>query len=123
MPQSIKIEPQDDYLLVKMSGSFDSTKAKQFLSEILKAAEGHSLFKALVDVREVKGSIPTMARFKLGEFMGKIGAGAVQTAILELPGQVDDERFFETVAINRGANVKVFTSTYDEALEWILRES
>ena len=118
MPQAIQIEPKEGYLHVEVSGPFDGTKAKQFVREILKAAKQHALSKALVDIRKLEGSIPTMARFALGALWAE-EANTVRAAILELPEQVKGKRFFENVAVNRGGRIRIFTTTCGEALEWL----
>ena len=118
MPQVIHVEQKEGYLHVEVSGSFDGTKAKQFIRQILKAAKQHALSKALVDIRKLGGAIPTAARFELGELWAA-EARTIQAAILELPEQVKGTQFFEDVVVNRGGRIRIFTTTYGEALEWL----
>jgi hypothetical protein len=118
MPQAIQIEQKEGYLHVVVSGSFDGTKANQFIRQILNAAKQHSLSKALVDIRKLEGAIPTAARFELGELWAA-EASTIQAAILELPEQVIGRQFFEDVVVNRGGRIKIFTTTCGEALEWL----
>ena len=118
MPQHIQIEPKDEYLNVEVSGVFDSVKAKEFIRQILATSQQHSLSKILVDIRNVEGPIPTMGRYELACFMAAEQVVPVRLAVLEFHRQVPDNRFFENVAENRGAIVKVTTSL-EEALEWL----
>ena len=107
MPQHIQIEPKDEYLHVEVSGAFDSVNAKEFIRQIFDACRQHDLSKIFVDIRKVEGPISTMARFELAGFFAAEHATSVRMVVLESREQVPDDRFFETVAGNRGASVKV----------------
>jgi hypothetical protein len=118
MPQKIRIEPKEGYLYVEPSGAFDRKRAEEFIGQILKAVDQHSFYNIFVDIRNISGLIPTISRFELARFWSVQSTAPMKMAILELPGQVQNKRFFENVAVNRGALVKVFTTTPDEALQW-----
>jgi hypothetical protein len=118
MPQQIKIEPNKEYLHVEVSGTFSKANAREFLRQIFGASREHALNKVFVDIRNVKGSIPTMARFDLAEFLASEKDVHVHFAVLESPGQVPNDKFFEIVAANRGGVVKVATDV-DEAFQWL----
>jgi len=120
MPQTMHINPQKGYLLVEVSGKFDENKAQEFILQLLKSTYEHSIFKVLVDIRDIKGPISTFSRFSLAEFIAtQRNSRYMQMAVLESPGQFQNPRFFETVAVNRGSRVKVFTTSTNEALEWL----
>ena len=118
MPQQIHIEPKDGYLHIEVAGPFDSVKAKEFIRQMLETSSQHTLSRILVDIRKVEGPIPTMARFELARFLAAEKPVPVRLAVLESRGQVPNNKFFENVADNRGAIVKVTTSL-EEALEWL----
>jgi len=119
MPQTMHIKPQKGHLHVEVSGTFDESKAQEFIQQILKATDQHRIFKVLVDIRDIKGPISTTSRFSLAKFLATQWTSHMQMAVVESPGQVEEPRFFENVAINRGSLVKVFTTSTDEALEWL----
>jgi len=116
MPQHIQIEPKDEYLHVEVSGAFDSANAKEFIRQIFDACCQRVLSKIFVDIRKVEGPIPTMDRFELASFFAAEHAAPVRMVVLESGEQVPDDKFFATVAGNRGALVKV-VSDLEEAWE------
>lgn len=118
MPQQITIEPKTEYLHVEVSGAFDKANARDFLRQIFGATREHALSKVFVDIRRIKGPIATMARFELAEFLASEKDVQIRFAVLESPGQVPDDKFFETVAANRGGIVKVATEA-EEAFQWL----
>ena len=118
MPQHIQIEPKDEYLHVEASGAFDSANAKEFIRQILEACHQHDLWKIFVDIRKMEGPIPIMDRFELASFFAAEHAASVRLVVLESREQVPDDKFFETVAGNRGASVKV-VSDLEEAWEYL----
>ena len=116
MPQQIRIEPKDGYLNVQVSGKFDRSKAKTFLRQLVESS--HDLPCILVDVRELKGPVDLMDRFRLAEFLVKEQVRPIKMAVLGSDDQEWHDRFFEDVADNRGGMVKV-TTDRDEALQWL----
>ena len=119
MPQTMHIKQQKGYLYVEVSGSFDERKAYEFIRQILKSTDQYRIFKVLVDIRDINGPISTTSRFSLAKFLATQRTPHMQMAVVESPGQVEEQRFFENVAVNRGSLVKVFTTSTDEALKWL----
>ena len=118
MRQQITIDPKKEYLHVEVSGAFDVADSREFLRQIFDASLEHTVSKVFVDIRNVEGPIPTMARFELAEFLASEKNVLLRFAVLESPGQLPDNKFFETVASNRGGIVKIATDA-DEAYEWL----
>ena len=120
MPQTIHIEPQKGYLFVEVSGKFDENNSRDFILQIIKSSYEYNTFKVLVDIRDIKGPISTFSRFSLAEFIvNQRTSPPIQMAVVESPGQLDNPRFFENVAVNRGSRLKVFTTSANEAVEWL----
>jgi hypothetical protein len=74
--------------------------------------------RALVDVRNQRITGPAMELFDFGE---DIPLGMV-FAVLSDPHS-DDHRFVETVALNRGKNVRLFFGPEEEAIGWLMTEA
>src|SRR4030042_4652854 len=120
MPQTIHITPQKGYLLAEVSGIFNENNAHEFILQMIKSTYEYSTFKILVDIRYIKGPISTFSRFSLAEFLSdQRTSPRIQMAVIESPDQMKNPRFFENVAVNRGALVKIFTTSTNEALEWL----
>ena len=87
-------------------------------------ASGHS--RVLIDASGVTGAPTQDERYMLGLFVAaeqRILAAQtppreVQVAVFAHRPLVDPDRFAETVAVNRGAKVKV-SERLDEALAWL----
>ena len=74
--------------------------------------------RALVDVRKQKVAGPMLELFEFGH---NIPSG-MAFAVLSDP-QSDDHKFVETVALNRGKNVRLFFGSEEEAIEWLMTEA
>jgi len=84
--------------------------------------EGHR--RLLVDLLAVTGPSPTVGeRYQYGvraADMRRDRAEYVRAAVVSSRGLFDPGRFFELVATNRGAPIKVFTDL-DEAVRWLMQ--
>jgi len=87
-------------------------------------AGGHS--RLLIDASRVTGTPTQDERYMLGLFVAaeqrilasKTPPADVQVAVYGRQPLIDPERFGETVAVNRGAKVKV-SERLEEALSWL----
>jgi SpoIIAA-like len=120
-----KMHFESGLLSVEAGGEFSLEDAKQAFLELLEAVAQHKAEKILFDARHVEGKPRDMERFYYGEF----AAGETRRIVVEhnLVPQFayvlheplrDKTRLGETVAVNRGMNVKTF-ETPKEALEWL----
>ena len=126
MEAILTYEAADNLVRAVLTGPFSITKAKSTFLTIRDAAYRHKAQKVLVDGRLVIGEPEPIERFEYGEFVAEAAAdlkhqeslGAPQFAyVLEEP-VLDRLRLGETVAINRGMNVKAF-SDIQEAERWL----
>lgn len=74
--------------------------------------------KVVIDARGMTGNPSITDRFELGELLAKQAGARVAVAIVDSALRVLPDRFLETVAVSRGACVKV-TTDVAEALAWI----
>ncbi|HSU16238.1 hypothetical protein [Longimicrobium sp.] len=111
---------------VTLYGDFELEAAKQAYRGILEACTDGGPCRALLDCRMMDGSPTTLERYEFGEFVARENAALqergratlLQVALLcEVP-LLDERRFGQTVATNRGAYVKA-SSEVDEALRWL----
>jgi len=119
MPLRVHIDPREDYLHVEVSGEFDLSRTKELIRHVFEVARQHDLCKIFVDRREMKGPVGDLEQFQLAEFLAKEqGTGRCRMTILKTGRKVPMDRFFEPVALNRGANLKV-TTDLEEAFKWL----
>jgi hypothetical protein len=121
-----KIENNPEYLSMIYEGDYDSSLAGLFTDQILETCKTYQPTKLLIDLRAVKGDMTMLDRFNLGVmatakyFSGKL-TGKIpycRYAIIGNAPLIDPDRFAETVAVNRGLNVRVFTD-WKETIDWL----
>jgi len=118
---NVELEHRPDYLFVQISGKYQGVFPPELSpSNLAKIYQEGSHSRILVDAREFLGTLGTMKRFEVAEDLTKTSPlNSARIAVVE-----DEERqgrvsFFETVAVNRGVIMKVFTD-FDEALGWLM---
>jgi hypothetical protein len=114
-------------LKVDARGEFSLEEAKRTFVEILEAVARYQAHKVLFDGRHLKGEPAHIERFYYGYFAAtetmsliakdRIPATTRFAYIMHEPLR-DPWRYGETVAVNRGMNVKTF-ETPEEALVWL----
>ena len=81
-------------------------------------SEETGIRRALVDVRKQEAAGPQLELFEFGRNI----PSDMAFAVLSDPRR-DDHEFVETVALNRGKNVRLFFGSEEEAIEWLLTQS
>lgn len=125
MSISQKMHFESGLLNVEATGAFSLDEAERAFLEMLGAVAQYQAKKVLLDGRTVKGKPGDWERFCYGEFAAKEtrrlfkehGTAPQFAYVIKEPLR-DPRRFGETVAINRGMNMKVF-ETLEEAFEWL----
>jgi SpoIIAA-like len=112
-------------LSVDASGDFSLEGAKQAFLEMLSAVAKHQAEKILFDGRNVRGKPEEIERFFYSDFAAReVRSIVVEHRIVPRFAYVmheplrDPGKYGETVAVNRGMNVKVFETPAD-AIEWL----
>lgn len=84
----------------------------------LRLTEETGIRRALVDIRkpQVAGSLT-----ELFEFGHNIPSGMAFAVLSGAPSE--NHKFVETVALNRGKNVRLFFGSEDEAIEWLITQT
>jgi len=123
---TLDITPNKDFLYVRIVGDFSLSEANDCIVNMAKTIATHKIFKLLVDCRDLQGELTTFERFEHSEFAAEefkriLKPGKAHTARLAYVGKsplFDPGKFGETVAVNRGLNVKSF-DTVKKALSWL----
>lgn len=126
MNLTFKVFAASNLLRVEVTGDFSRSDALETIDPTLEVLIQHSLKKVLVDIRQVKGNPSTMDRYafsvSLAEKLNKacrVGADPrTRFGFVGNEPMVEKGRFGETVAVNRGLNLKVMENM-DEALQWL----
>jgi hypothetical protein len=121
MSYEVTINKEENFLHVQAAGERTLDNILAITHEIMAAYARHGIPKVLVDVREIEGALSTMEGFELPtEHFQKIRDQRIlqKAAIVDRKENEERFRFFQTVAENRGFNLRVFTDV-DEATSWL----
>jgi hypothetical protein len=113
-------------LYVVEEGEFSLVDAQRTFLEMLEMIRNTGARKVLFDGREVTGEPVVIERFYYGEFAANSVENFVKSEDDEKPQfayvlrepVLDPLRLGETVAVNRGMNVKAFQNVH-EAVQWL----
>lgn len=113
-----KIE-KSHYIIFDFSEDYDFDYLKEAFFVIQTECEEHQINKVVIDCSKVLNIFNTeMERYFISEEIVKHLGYRIKLAII---GKKDQINYFgENVAVNRGANMKVFSNS-DIALEWLFK--
>jgi hypothetical protein len=126
MTLTIDIESRKHYLVATVSGQYSLRGAQDAYDRAMKAALPLGHTRILIDARGISGAPSQDERYALGLFVAaeqrllaaKTPPRHVQVAVFGHRPLIDPDRFAETVAVNRGAKIKV-SERLDEVLAWL----
>lgn len=122
MPVSLdSITPKDGYLEVQFSGSRDGriTQYAPHLQPILQACEKYQCFRVLLDYTQMQYTVDTLVEHNAGEKLAQLLPPGIRMAYVAAECTEPHSSHFETVAVNRGASLRVFWDR-QAALDWLL---
>ena len=116
----LAIEARGDHLYVRASGVRTRATVTAMTLEIFDTAVTRSLTKVLIDVRELEGRLGMLDSYLMvTEVFQKLRwKGVHKAAIVDEQASSFRGWFLETVARNRGFNIRVFADQ-EEAREWL----
>lgn len=112
-------EVKGDLLVVTTSG-FDETlaDAEQYTVDIIDACNTNACQRVLCDEREFEYRLDTVDTYQLAEFAAEAAPRVRRVAIVTGAANLEDGKFYETVARNRGLYVRIFGSM-EAARAWL----
>jgi hypothetical protein len=125
MDFELRFDENDEYITATLTGIRRPDTLIDAAAKTSAHCRDRGVFFVLIDVRGMSGGLDTMETFEVAGHEIPQQADTrklVRSAILDHPENIKRIRFFETVAINRGLNVKVFDDE-DRAIEWLQRET
>ena len=121
VPFKLLIEKQNGVLHVKVEGQRNYKSLVKITEQIVEAYRQNNTFRALVDVRAMGGKLTIWESFKLvTSCFARLRDWRVlkQAAIVDRADAQPRYKFMETVADNRGYNLRFFEDDA-EALSWL----
>lgn len=126
MGMDLKVFAEDGWIRAVATGEFSLQEAERTFIELMERVVRHKVEKVLVDGRGLKGDPSVIERF----FYGGFTADTVEAHVLDhkirdakfayilLEPVLDPYRLGESVAINRGMQVKAFDDA-GQAVQWL----
>jgi hypothetical protein len=116
----VRFEDRGEYLFAHITGKGESLETTQQNWRAIAAAckRGH-YSKALI-LEDIEGEMPFMEQFAFAAGLKEIGFDGVMVAFVDAKSQqFANNKFAEDVAVNRGANGRLF-QTIEAAEAWLL---
>ena len=120
MPFEISIFKEGGYIRIRHYGEISVAEIGDARNAAIKKVLRHFIFKILVDVCEVTNKLSTLDAFSATSDHSKIKRPGLRGAIVAREDQMEDARFMENVAVNRGMNIRAFHDM-ERALSWLLK--
>ena len=121
MPYKIIYEKEGDYISVTVEGDFALSNLKGLAAEIAKSIEQYGSNHILNDMRQAKLTEGTIDIYNMPKTASSSGIDTYCKRALVVSEQSSDFHFLETVFLNQGHNVKMFTDI-EEAISWLLNK-
>jgi SpoIIAA-like len=123
MSHDVRIIPASEFLQTTIEGTIAFESSEQILRQIADACRQHDQHHVLVDATNVpERSLSVIELYQLGSRLQQYGFGSShRIALVCNPESTERAKFFELVAVNRGANVRVF-DRLEDAWGWLSEE-
>lgn len=118
---TLTFENRENHLFVLSNGLRTRGTVTAMAMEIFDAALANNLSKVLIDARELDGRLGVLDSYLLVTevFQNIRGKGIRKAAIVDEQINTLREWFLETVARNRGFNIRIFNDK-EKALDWLV---
>jgi len=120
MPYKLTLIPKPTYLHAIVTGSNDIEDVLGYLEEIQQECTIRGFTRVLIEERLKGPRLSTMGVFEIASEGSSRSQGCFKAiAYVDVNAEGDLMKFAETVAVNRGVPVRVFSSVAD-AEKWLL---
>ena len=119
MSFNVYYDKEYNCIVGKYSGTLNIDAVKQYASQTLKLSEEYGCKRSLIDLLEAEPRFSITEIYNLPRVMLDIGIGSEWRRAILISGLTDDYYFYETVSVNRGLAVKMFTDK-EKALKWLI---
>jgi len=122
MTYKLTIDQKPTYLHVIVTGRNSRENAVRYLEEVLHECTARSCFRVLIEERLDGPRLGTLDVFQIVSEASSKAEGILKAiAYVDVNAESNMMQFAETVAVNRGVPVVVF-STVADAEKWLLNE-
>ena len=117
MTKNLEITIESEFVHVVFTKTVLSPPTSDFFTQVPDAARNAGVSKILYDARSATGQLSTMERYYYASHVAEQFRG-LKVAFVVNQSLRDPGLFGETVAVNRGGNIRV-VGTLEEAYEWL----
>jgi hypothetical protein len=114
------ISEEDGYLCLTLSGPSSRGGLVRALADVIAAMKSRQIWRVLCDATAVPHPVSTSEKYEAGTELARTADRRMIFAVVARSELID--HFFETVARNRGASVRVFVNE-TTALQWLFSMS
>ena len=118
MSFELTFTPRGEYLEIGVAGTWSLENVYALIDATRDECDRLAVNRVLVDTRAMTGQPTEMGRFKGGVRTAEVLGGKIRVALLSRAELIT--RFGENAAVNRGANLRVWTDR-EEAIAWLLQ--
>ncbi len=118
MPYEIKYDADLECMMCRVFGELQASELPGFAADVIALLDKHNCVRVLNDLRKVDLRLSTMAIYNIPELVAGAGLQPNVKRAIVFRKDAEDYEFFETVSINQGQFVRVFTD-FDKALTWL----
>ena len=119
MSYKINYHKDQGYIAVTVEGEFTSSILKELAAEVAMFTDRYNCRRVLNDMRHARLTKDTLDIYNMPKIARQAGVGPPFKRALVVSELSPDFHFLETVFLNQGHVVKLFTDT-DQALHWLL---
>ncbi|NTW57248.1 MAG: DUF4180 domain-containing protein [Chlorobiaceae bacterium] len=110
---------EEDVLHVLASGfDLSPSDVEEYASRLLKICLDNGIQRVLCDESAVTTELSALDTYEIGLFISKFVPTSLRIAIVFRPETSFDVRFFESIVVNRGQQIRVFTDAFS-ARTWL----
>ncbi|MCK6473238.1 MAG: hypothetical protein L6R28_15955 [Planctomycetes bacterium] len=115
----IDVQTADGYAHLILKGVIGSVNQSEPFARAVEACQAHGYKAALIDGRGATRNVSTVDLYDLGTRLHELGLQGIKVALVNESYDFGiTTKFLETVARNRGQNLKAFNH-FEEAVAWI----
>jgi hypothetical protein len=117
LPAIFSIAADGAYLIHTVIGDHPAAMQRETAPQLFALMHTTGITRALIDARAQQQRLPAFAAVELwDQFTPRLPRGAQFAVLVNWP--LKGHPFMETVAVNRGVNVRYFND-YDQAVAWL----
>ena len=121
MSYKINYNKEQDYIAVTIEGEFTLSTIKELAADVAGFVERYNCNRILNDLRQARLTEETLDIYNMPKNARQAGIGPYLRRALVVNELSSNFHFLETVFINQGHVVKLFTEM-DDALHWLLNK-